>query len=53
VRKLAAYRGARHLFRLAGRAVAEVAAKAAEYDSHRDPDEPICYPQQAAVPGIR
>ncbi|HEY0555635.1 MAG TPA: DJ-1/PfpI family protein [Thermoanaerobaculia bacterium] len=39
--------------RLAGRAVAEVATKAAEYDWHRDPDEPIFYPQQAAVPGTR
>jgi putative intracellular protease/amidase len=39
--------------RLAGRAVAEVAAKAAEYDWHRDPDEPIYYLQQAAVPGTR
>ncbi|MFY9826830.1 MAG: DJ-1/PfpI family protein [Thermoanaerobaculia bacterium] len=37
--------------RLAGRAVAEVAAKGAEYDWHRDPEEPIFYPQQAAVPG--
>ncbi|HEX4965899.1 MAG TPA: DJ-1/PfpI family protein [Thermoanaerobaculia bacterium] len=37
--------------RLAGRAVAEVAAKGAEYDWHRDPEEPIYYPQQAAVPG--
>ncbi|HSS77284.1 MAG TPA: DJ-1/PfpI family protein [Thermoanaerobaculia bacterium] len=36
--------------RLAGRAVAEVAAKGAEYDWHRDPEEPIYYPQQAAVP---
>jgi len=36
--------------RLAGRAVAEVAATAAEYDWHRDPEEPIHYPQQAAVP---
>jgi putative intracellular protease/amidase len=39
--------------RLAGRAVAEVAALAAEYDWHRDPDEPIRYPQQAAVPSSR
>lgn len=39
--------------RLAGRAVAEVAAKSAEYDWHRDPEEPIHYPQQAAVPGSR
>jgi len=36
--------------RLAGRAVAEVAATGAEYDWHRDPEEPIYYPQQAAVP---
>jgi putative intracellular protease/amidase len=36
--------------RLAGRAVAEVAATGAEYDWHRDPEEPIFYPQQAAVP---
>lgn len=36
--------------RLAGRAVAEVAAQAAEYDWHRDPEQPIFYPQQAAVP---
>jgi len=36
--------------RLAGRAVAETAAKASEYDWHRDPEQPIHYPQQAAVP---
>jgi transcriptional regulator GlxA family with amidase domain len=36
--------------RLAGRAVAETAAKAAEYDWHRDPYQPIFYPQQASVP---
>src|SRR5882724_4726820 len=36
--------------RLAGRAVAEVAATGAEYDWHRNPEDPICYPQQAAVP---
>lgn len=36
--------------RLAGRAVAETAAIAAEYDWHRDPQTPITYPQQAAVP---
>lgn len=36
--------------RLAGRAVAEVAATGAEYDWHRDPEQPIFYPQQAAVP---
>jgi putative intracellular protease/amidase len=35
--------------RLAGRAVAEVAVKTAEYDWHRDPQEPIQYPQQAQV----
>jgi putative intracellular protease/amidase len=35
--------------RLAGRAVAEVAARAAEYDWHRDPQQPISYPQQASV----
>ena len=32
--------------RLAGRAVAEAAAKEAEYDWHRDPQQPIYYPQQ-------
>ena len=37
--------------RLAGRAIAEQAAKGAEYDWHRDPEQPIYYPQQAAVPG--
>jgi putative intracellular protease/amidase len=36
--------------RLAGRAVAEVAAMGAEYDWHRDPEAPIHYPPQAAVP---
>ncbi|MES2674011.1 MAG: DJ-1/PfpI family protein [Pseudomonadota bacterium] len=36
--------------RLAGRAVAETAAMAAEYDWHRDPEQPIFYPQQAVVP---
>ena len=36
--------------RLAGRAVAEVAARGAEYDWHRDPQQPIFYPAQAAVP---
>lgn len=36
--------------RLMGRAVAEVAVTAAEYDWHRDPQEPIHYPQQAALP---
>lgn len=35
--------------RLAGRAVAENAVRAAEYDWHRDPQEPIHYPQQAKV----
>jgi len=39
--------------RLAGRAVAEAAAKAAEYDWHRSPEEPIYYPQQASVPSSR
>lgn len=33
--------------RLAGRAVAENAVAAAEYDWHRDPQTPIFYPQQA------
>lgn len=36
--------------RLMGRAVAETAAMTAEYDWHRDPQQPILYPQQAAVP---
>jgi putative intracellular protease/amidase len=35
--------------RLAGRAVAELAASAAEYDWHRDPQTPIFYPQKASV----
>lgn len=39
--------------RLAGRAVAEAAAKEAEYDWHRDPQKPIFYPQQAVVPTSR
>ncbi|HMG76881.1 MAG TPA: DJ-1/PfpI family protein [Pyrinomonadaceae bacterium] len=39
--------------RLAGRAVAETAAKQAEYDWHRDPQQPIYYPQQAVVPTSR
>ena len=39
--------------RLAGRAVAETAVKSAEYDWHRDPEQPIQYPQQAAVPSSR
>jgi putative intracellular protease/amidase len=39
--------------RLAGRAIAEVAARNAEYDWHRDPEEPVNYPQQATVPDSR
>lgn len=39
--------------RLAGRAIAEVAAQAAEYDWHRNPEAPIYYPQQAEVPDSR
>jgi putative intracellular protease/amidase len=39
--------------RLAGRAVAEAAALSAEYDWHRDAQEPIFYPQQAEVPTTR
>jgi len=39
--------------RLAGRAVAEAAALAAEYDWHRDPQHPIYYPPQARVPSTR
>lgn len=39
--------------RLAGRAVAETAVIQAEYDWHRDPQEPIYYPQQADVPTSR
>jgi len=35
--------------RLAGRAVAETAVIAAEYDWHRDPQQPINYPQEASV----
>jgi putative intracellular protease/amidase len=35
--------------RLAGRAVAEIAVSAAEYDWHRDPQAPIFYPQQADI----
>lgn len=35
--------------RLAGRAVAENAVTAAEYDWHRDPQKPIAYPQQAEL----
>lgn len=36
-----------------GRAVAEKAALAAEYHWHRDPEAPIPFPQQAAVPTAR
>lgn len=39
--------------RLAGRAVAEASVKQAEYDWHRDPQQPIFYPEQAAVPTSR
>src|SRR5271166_2312280 len=35
--------------RLAGQATSEIAATAAEYDWHRDPNQPIFYPQQASV----
>ena len=35
--------------RMAGRAVAENAVSAAEYDWHRDPQTPIFYPPQATV----
>jgi transcriptional regulator GlxA family with amidase domain len=35
------------VLRLAGRAVAETAAIAAEYDWHRDPQAPIHYPQRS------
>jgi putative intracellular protease/amidase len=35
--------------RLSGRAVAELAAHDAEYDWHRDPRQPLHYPQQASV----
>jgi putative intracellular protease/amidase len=38
------------VLRLAGRAVAENAVSAAEYDWHRDPLSPIFYPQQAEMP---
>jgi transcriptional regulator GlxA family with amidase domain len=34
---------------LAGRAAAEAAAKQAKYDWHRNPQQPIFYPEQAAV----
>ncbi|MCB9763874.1 MAG: DJ-1/PfpI family protein [Alphaproteobacteria bacterium] len=36
--------------RLYGRAVAEQAARVAEYDWRRDPEEPVRYPEQAPVP---
>jgi transcriptional regulator GlxA family with amidase domain len=36
--------------RLAGRAVAEISVQTAEYNWHRDPQAPIFYPQQAAIP---
>jgi transcriptional regulator GlxA family with amidase domain len=36
--------------RLLGRAVAEAAVKEAEYDWHRDPQDPIHYPQRAKLP---
>ena len=36
--------------RLEGREVAEAAARAAEYDWHRNPQEAIDYPQQADIP---
>lgn len=39
------------VYKLCGRAVAEAAALAAEYDWHRDPQTPIHYPAQATVPG--
>lgn len=35
--------------RLAGRAVAENAVRAAEYDWHRDPQQPVYFPPQANV----
>ena len=35
--------------RLAGRAVAENAVRSAEYDWHRDPQEPVYFPPQADV----
>jgi len=35
--------------RLAGRAVAEIAALTAEYGWHRDPAQPIYYPPQASI----
>jgi putative intracellular protease/amidase len=39
--------------RLAGRAVAEAAARQAEYDWHRDPQQRIYYPEGAAIPTSR
>jgi hypothetical protein len=36
--------------RLAGRAVAEIAARAAEYGWHRDPQTAVVYPAQAEIP---
>lgn len=39
--------------RLMGRAVAETAVRQAEYDWHRDPQQPIYYPEQAVVPTSR
>jgi transcriptional regulator GlxA family with amidase domain len=39
--------------RLMGRAVAETSVKQAEYDWHRDPQQPIFYPQGAVVPTSR
>ena len=39
--------------RLAGRAVAEAAALASEYDWRRDPQVPVHYPPQARVPTSR
>jgi len=35
--------------RLAGRAVAEIAASGSEYDWHRNSEQPIFYPQQAQI----
>jgi hypothetical protein len=35
--------------RLAGRTIAETAVRAAEYDWHRDPRQPIRFPPQAEV----
>jgi len=39
--------------RLGGRAMAEAAALASEYDWHRDPNRPIRYPAGAVVPSTR